>query len=48
MMSSGPRSADAQPLGQRVDIMLSDSRRILVEGLASLLAVLELVQDLTQ
>ena len=40
------RSADAQPLAQRVDITLSDGRRILVEGPTSLTAVLGLVQGL--
>ena len=40
------RSADAQPLAQRVDITLSDGRRILVEGPTSLAAVLGLVQGL--
>ena len=40
------RSVDAQPLAQRVDITLSDGRRILVEGPTSLTAVLGLVQGL--
>ena len=40
------RSVDAQPLAQRVDITLSDGRRILVEGPTSLAAVLGLVQGL--
>ena len=40
------RPADAQPLAQRVDITLSDGRRILVEGPTSLAAVLGLVQGL--
>lgn len=42
------RSADAQPLAQRVDITLSDGRRILVEGPTNLSAVLRLVQGLMQ
>lgn len=40
------RPADTQPLAQRVDITLSDGRRILVEGPTSLAAVLGLVQGL--
>ena len=40
------RSVEAQPLAQRVDITLSDGRRILVEGPTSLTAVLGLVQGL--
>ena len=40
------RSVDAKPLAQRVDITLSDGRRILVEGPTSLAAVLGLVQGL--
>ena len=40
------RSAEAQPIAQRVDITLSDGRRILVEGPTSLAAVLGLVQGL--
>lgn len=40
------RSAEAQPIAQRVDITLSDGRRILVEGPTSLTAVLGLVQGL--
>ena len=40
------RSVEAQPLAQRVDITLSDGRRILVEGPTSLAAVLGLVQGL--
>ena len=40
------RSVEAQPLAQRLDITLSDGRRILVEGPTSLAAVLGLVQGL--
>lgn len=42
------RSADAQPVAQRIDIRLSDGRRILVEGSTSLSAVLGLIQGLLQ
>lgn len=41
-----PRSTDADVLAQRVDITLSDGRRILVESPTALSAVLGLVQGL--
>lgn len=43
-----PRSSDSSILAQRVDISLSDGRRILIEGPTSLPAVLGLVQGLMQ
>jgi transposase len=41
-----PRSTDAHVLAQRVDITLSDGRRVVVEGPTALSAVLGLVQGL--
>ncbi|WP_299657240.1 transposase [uncultured Jannaschia sp.] len=41
-----PRSTDANVLAQRVDITLSDGRRVVVEGPTALWSVLGLVQGL--
>lgn len=42
-----PATANTTLLASRVDIMLSDGRRILIEGPTSLLAVVGLVQGLS-